>query len=195
MQPSWKTGLIECGGHCEARCGSSDVSGGKPRPRTRHLGQKRQRGGPDFLPRLHASPSLGALPLPRASPQRLPRAPVLARGQVRPSWHSASRCKQEAGLVNAFTRVVSHEAAARPQAEGSVFLSVLPSAAIPPESRDSIASEIGSHERTCLVVKAVPGGPVSIPECRRLLYTSIQQILSRYLMVLFIFRAFCVLLY
>lgn len=117
------------------------------------------------------------------------------RGQVRPSRHSASRCKQEAGLVNAFTRVVSHEAAARPQAEGSVFLSVLPSAAIPPESRDSIASEIGSHERTCLVVKAVPGGPVSIPECRRLLYTSIQQILSRYLMVLFIFRAFCVLLY
>lgn len=29
-----------------------------------------------------------------------------------------------------------------------------------------IASEIGSHERTCLVVKAVPGWPVSIPECR-----------------------------
>ena len=78
MQPNWKTGLIKCGGHCEARCGSSDVSGGKPRPRTGHLGQKQHRRGPDFLPQLHASLSLGALPLPQASPQCLPQAPVLA---------------------------------------------------------------------------------------------------------------------
>ena len=108
--------------------------------------------GPSHCRRHHRSVSQGRL--------------CWCRGQVQPSWHSASQCKQEAGLVNAFTRVVSHEAAARPQAEGSVFLSVAPSAAIPPESHDSIASEIGSLERTWLVVEAVPGWPVSVPECR-----------------------------
>lgn len=195
MQPSWKTGLIECGGHCEAHCGSSDVSGGKPRPRTRHLGQKRQRGGPDFLPRLHASPSLGALPLPRASPQRLPRAPVLAPRAGPAVLALCFPVQAGSWPCQCIYPRRQPRSSCTSTGRGSVFLSVLPWAAIPPESCDSIASEIGSHERTCLVVKAVPGGPVSIPECRRLLYTSIQQIFSRYLMVLFIFRAFCVLLY
>lgn len=112
------------------RRGSSDVRGSKPRPGAWHLG-KRQCGSRTSCRCTPCQP--GALPLPQASAQHL-HGRLCWRRQVRPclgtllpvragSWPCPCPC------------VISREAAARPQAEGSVFLSVQAfTAASPPEA-------------------------------------------------------------
>ena len=166
-QPSWKTGLIKCGGHSGAWHGSSDVSGEQAQA-------KDLAPGPEAVvrkPRLPATAAHlakpGALPLPQASPQHLHGRLRWHRGQVRPCLGTLLPVASRKPALSMHLPASSAAKQLRVHRQrGSVFLSVPPSAASPPESRDSIASGIGSHERTCLVVEAIPGRPVSIPECR-----------------------------